>query len=822
MKYWRTGDAQSRQAVEQMDAASAWVGQGGSPSVKLVRETAYAVEVMTKNEQLTGQRDWHLARAVDYLLGDLDSFSGSDPDGYQQSFFNGLAMEALIQYYELTGDPRIPPAVKKLLDWISNNLWDSSSTKMRYNPLDVPANYENVDSNLIAPAFAWYWSLTGDPAYLTRGDEMFVHALDEDISYSGKIFVQNYRSSFDYVGWRSGARFSTTNPLANDPQVAPIIMDQFDVTQLDTSSIQLSWRTSRPTTAQIDYGVSDFDQSTNIDLQFSTTLVMQISGLTPNVPYLFRIRGYDNVGKMAEMVQSWALSSQDTPVSAPTFSPDGGVQISQRTVTIKSTTPGAVIRYTTDGTEPSSSQGQLYSAPIAVADNLTIHARAFRAGMQDSGVTSATFTMQGGNRSGSILWGGQSTGLASLGVPLTTFRVETRLHGIASRSADEPQLNQYVLIGSSWGIYMGADAATLVFYDAGAYCSANIQGISDVYVRAQYSDRVVNYQVWDTATGQSLKILNCTTSDVSPSGQLSGTLYVAGTADNTENYTGGMAFLRIYDSLVSPISDRPTDNPTGGEVARFAFDNADALSEDTSGNGYNLTFSGHPSFVPTPGTAPPGRSTSAASNSVSVAWGGNSVGNATVDGAFSSLWNWRVESRLHGITARSQEEPLYNQYLWTIGPDGSNVGLYLTADAQYLILGHGENYCAARIAGMTDVYWRVQYDGAMISYAVWDAATGQVVTAVDCSLTRGPMNLSGILTLAGTNYNSENYKGAIAFFRLYDTVTADSSARPPDSSTGGEILKYEFEDTANLGADSSGGAHDLALLGTPTWVFTPH
>jgi hypothetical protein len=57
-------------------------------------------------------------------------------------------------------------------------------------------------NNLIAPAFAWYWRQTGDNTYLTRGDDLFAHSLDEPL-WTGKQFSQNYSWSFDYVQWRS-------------------------------------------------------------------------------------------------------------------------------------------------------------------------------------------------------------------------------------------------------------------------------------------------------------------------------------------------------------------------------------------------------------------------------------------------------------------------------------------------------------------------------------------------------------------------------------------------------------------------------------------
>ncbi|MCL4852132.1 MAG: hypothetical protein KJZ78_12225 [Bryobacteraceae bacterium] len=56
----------------------------------------------------------------------------------------------------------------------------------------------------MVPAFGWYYSVTQDPLYRDRGDEIWSHALDDDISYSGKIFSQNYRWSFDYIRWRRG------------------------------------------------------------------------------------------------------------------------------------------------------------------------------------------------------------------------------------------------------------------------------------------------------------------------------------------------------------------------------------------------------------------------------------------------------------------------------------------------------------------------------------------------------------------------------------------------------------------------------------------
>lgn len=62
----------------------------------------------------------------------------------------------------------------------------------------------------------------------------------------------------------------------------------------------------------------------------------------------------------------------------PTFSPDGGTIHSPQSVTIRSATPGATIRFTTDRTLPTGTS-PAYSAPIAVDSDTTVVAIATRA-----------------------------------------------------------------------------------------------------------------------------------------------------------------------------------------------------------------------------------------------------------------------------------------------------------------------------------------------------------------------------------------------------------------------------------------------------------
>jgi hypothetical protein len=65
-------------------------------------------------------------------------------------------------------------------------------------------------------------------------------------------------------------------------------------------------------------------------------------------------------------------------------------------VTIGTATSGATIRYTTDGSTPSSTVGTVYSGPVAVSSSLTLKAIAYKTGMTDSLVASAAYTIGGG------------------------------------------------------------------------------------------------------------------------------------------------------------------------------------------------------------------------------------------------------------------------------------------------------------------------------------------------------------------------------------------------------------------------------------------
>jgi fibronectin type 3 domain-containing protein len=78
-------------------------------------------------------------------------------------------------------------------------------------------------------------------------------------------------------------------------------------------------------------------------------------------------------------------------VFAPNFSPVGGTYTTAQAVTLSCATPGANIRYTLDGSNPSDTAGFLYTGPISVDGTTTLRAVAFKTGLKPSAVESATY-----------------------------------------------------------------------------------------------------------------------------------------------------------------------------------------------------------------------------------------------------------------------------------------------------------------------------------------------------------------------------------------------------------------------------------------------
>ena len=94
-----------------------------------------------------------------------------------------------------------------------------------------------------------------------------------------------------------------------------------------------------------------------------------------------------------------SAAEKNNTVEPPIANPEAGTYTENQTVTLQSATEGAVIYYTTNGVEPSSTAGTQYTGPITVAGTegqsveTNIKAIAVKDGMQDSAVMTYTYTI---------------------------------------------------------------------------------------------------------------------------------------------------------------------------------------------------------------------------------------------------------------------------------------------------------------------------------------------------------------------------------------------------------------------------------------------
>jgi len=115
------------------------------------------------------------------------------------------------------------------------------------------------------------------------------------------------------------------------------------------------------------------------------------------------IKAIATINGMTDSVVSSATYTKMEQVIMPTLTPVAGTYTSAQSVTFNCVTSGATIKYTIDGSTPSSTNGITYITPINVTSTMTIKAIALKNGMADSTIASAVFTINIQNPSGQTL-----------------------------------------------------------------------------------------------------------------------------------------------------------------------------------------------------------------------------------------------------------------------------------------------------------------------------------------------------------------------------------------------------------------------------------
>lgn len=96
------------------------------------------------------------------------------------------------------------------------------------------------------------------------------------------------------------------------------------------------------------------------------------------------------------VLAAWINSLAGTPaLPPPTIAPAGGTFVGSTAVTITEPDSSSTVRYTLDGTSPTTASA-LYTGALTISDSLTLKARAFETGFNESVDTTAAFTIQPG------------------------------------------------------------------------------------------------------------------------------------------------------------------------------------------------------------------------------------------------------------------------------------------------------------------------------------------------------------------------------------------------------------------------------------------
>ncbi len=209
--YLRTGDAESKRAVELLATSSVFASAGGGSDFEMSRETAYLIHAYIAAEDLGIGRYPQLAKSVGFALSHLEQWR-SGKASYVKPFMVGLTLEALINYVEHFPDRRVETAIVETVDWLWRAAWSESQGKFPYITCQSWSQHqecfedhsaEGADLHLlIAPAYAWAYRHSGEGRFRERGDRIFESGVRGAWLAGGKQFSQSYRWSFDYVHWR--------------------------------------------------------------------------------------------------------------------------------------------------------------------------------------------------------------------------------------------------------------------------------------------------------------------------------------------------------------------------------------------------------------------------------------------------------------------------------------------------------------------------------------------------------------------------------------------------------------------------------------------
>lgn len=195
-----------------------------------------------------------------------------------------------------------------------------------------------------------------------------------------------------YALFGGAAQLSSPADFAASTTTAAVQMEEVAVEELATDMVITYVKLAGVTITEGEkakYYVAEQDGAT-------VTLYDQF-GINPAVGENLNVIGIVSVYNGALQVYPIEVTDESgvvvERVADPVFTPGAGAVLAGTKVSIATTTEGASIHYTVDGTEPTADSA-LYTEPIEVSEAMTIKAIAVKEGAEDSEVVAAEYTIR--------------------------------------------------------------------------------------------------------------------------------------------------------------------------------------------------------------------------------------------------------------------------------------------------------------------------------------------------------------------------------------------------------------------------------------------
>ena len=306
----------------------------------------------------------------------LDGIHIEEPFYVSQSYSRPIIDRVKAKYngYDITGksdwnkvecrgssmkgiDQDICPTFSKIYD-VERDVFNELFTKIRAT---VNANKANPNLLLSANAADGYRPLHGfDPRYMSDNN-----LLDLYVAQSNRLELSSFRSSVDRV-----------NREVDNMPVVPVSF--------------ITWTSIFPDANQavIDQISKSCEYGGNAEWFFAYAWRNKIVNGKTAFESLHDLPPSSLCGQQS----ATSAIATSAIVSAPTFSISAGTYSGTQSISIATSTAGATIRYTKDGTTPTETSS-LYSTPVAISSTTTLKARAWKAGYTPSAVAAAIYTI---------------------------------------------------------------------------------------------------------------------------------------------------------------------------------------------------------------------------------------------------------------------------------------------------------------------------------------------------------------------------------------------------------------------------------------------